>query len=202
MKPDRVVFFESAAALRAWLSANHGSERQLWIGFHKKGSGGHGIAYAEAVDEALCFGWIDGQLSGLDERTYALRFTPRRADSLWSTANIKRVAQMVETGRMQEAGLQAFEARRPDRTGMYINDMLDRGFPPEMEALFRADSEAWASWNRQPPGYRRQMTWWVVSAKRDDTRQRRLTALIAEHAAGRRVDPLRLPRLSTRSGHG
>jgi uncharacterized protein YdeI (YjbR/CyaY-like superfamily) len=202
VKPDRVVFFESAAALRAWLSANHGSERQLWIGLHKKGSGGHGIAYTEAVDEALCFGWIDGQLSGMDEQTYALRFTPRRADSLWSTANVKRVAQLIETGRMQEAGLQAFEARRPDRTGMYINDMLDKGFPSEMEAMFRADAGAWAFWSRQPPSYRRQMIWWVVSAKRDDTRQRRLTALIAEHAAGRRIDPLRLPRLGARSGHG
>jgi uncharacterized protein YdeI (YjbR/CyaY-like superfamily) len=202
VKPDRVVFFESAAALRAWLSANHGSERQLWIGFHKKGSGGHGIAHAEAVDEALCFGWIDGQLSGLGERTYALRFTPRRADSPWSTANVSRVAQLVEAGRMQDPGLQAFEARRPDRTGLYSNDMLDKGFPPEMEAMFRADPDAWSFWNRQPPSYRRQMTWWVLSAKRDDTRQRRLTALIAEHAAGRRVDPLMLPTLGTRNAHG
>lgn len=202
MKPDRVVFFESATALRAWLSANHASERQLWIGFHKKGSGGHGIAYAEAVDEALCFGWIDGQLSGLDERTYALRFTPRRPDSIWSTANTRRVAELAEARRMHESGLRVFEARRADRTGVYINDMLDRGLPPHMEATFRGDPGAWEFWNRQAPSYRRQMTWWVLSARRDDTRQRRLRALINEHGAGRRIDPLRLPRLSPRKAHG
>jgi uncharacterized protein YdeI (YjbR/CyaY-like superfamily) len=196
--PGEVLFFASAADLRAWLSDHHASADRAWLGFHKRNSKQTGVSYAEAVDEALCFGWIDGQLSGLDETSYALRFTPRRARSVWSTANVKRVGELRRAGRMQPAGLAAFEARRPELTGVYLSDMDADSPPSELIDAFRANAAAWTFWSRQPPSYRRQMMWWVLSAKRAQTRQRRLAALVDEHAAGRRIDPLHLPRLGTR----
>jgi uncharacterized protein YdeI (YjbR/CyaY-like superfamily) len=202
VKPHDVRFFDAASDLRSWFEANHASAGQQWIGFYKKGSGRSAMTYAEAVDEALCFGWIDGQLGGLDEQSYAIRFTPRRAGSLWSTANVKRIGELKDARRMHAAGLTAFEARRADRTGLYISDMSSIELPAELEADFRANAAAWDFWNQQPPSYRRQMTWWVISAKRDDTRQRRLTALVDEHAAGRRIDPLNLPKVSVRDKSG
>lgn len=202
MKPHDVRFFDAASDLRSWLEANHASADHVWIGFYKKGSSRRAMTYPEAVDEAVCFGWIDGQLGGLDAETYAIRFTPRRAGSLWSTANVKRIGELTDAGRMHASGLLAFEARRADRTGLYIGDYSRIEFPAELEEVFRANAAAWDFWNRQPPGYRRQMTWWVISAKRDETRQRRLQALIEEHAAGRRIDPLNLPKVSAKDTSG
>jgi len=196
VRPENVRFFASAAGLRAWLDANEDSAASQWIGFYKKGSARTGVSYAEAVDEALCHGWIDGQLGGIDDESYAIRFTPRRPRSVWSTTNVTRMGELVEQGRVTRRGLRAFEARTPERTGVYAHDMAEAGFPADLEALLRANETAWRFWHSQPPGYRRQMTWWVVSAKRDETRQRRMAALIEEHAAGRRLDPLKLPRLA------
>ena len=200
MRPnfDEVLFFDSAADLHAWLARDGGSAPQAWIGFHKKGSGRTGVSYAGAVDEALCFGWIDGQLASLGGDSYSIRFTPRRARSIWSTANVKRVGELTQAGRMLPAGLAAFKARKPELTGVYLSDMDPDALPADLLDAFRANGPAWAFWSQQPPSYRRQMTWWVVSAKRDDTRQRRLAALIDEHAAGRRIDPLHLPKVSQR----
>lgn len=202
MKPHDVRFFDAASDLRFWLEANHASADQVWIGFYKKGSSRRATTYPEAVDEALCFGWIDGQLGGLDPESYAIRFTPRRAGSLWSTTNVVRIGELTDAGRMHPSGIRAFEARRADRTGLYISDMSSIALPAELEAVFRAKAVAWDFWNRQPPGYRRQMTWWVISAKRDETRQRRLEALIEEHGAGRRIDPINLPKVSAKDTSG
>jgi uncharacterized protein YdeI (YjbR/CyaY-like superfamily) len=192
------TFFGDPQAFRAWLERNGAQEQELWVGYWKKSTGRVGVTYPQSVDEALCFGWIDGLTRSIDAERYATRFTPRRAGSIWSTVNIRRVAELIAAGRMTDAGMAAFEARRADRTGVYAGDMERVEFPPDLEARFRNDEAAWAFWLQQPPGYRRQMTWWVVSAKRDDTRQRRMDALIEEHRAGRRINRQHLPKLKPR----
>ena len=193
MDQHDAIFFESAAGLRSWLEENHAIADQAWIGYWKKSSGRGGLTYSESVDEALCFGWIDGLTRGIDDDRYATRFTPRRKGSIWSNVNVKRVGELIASGRMGDAGMVAFEARRADRTGVYAQDMESVEFPVDLEARFRTHEQAWEFWLKQPPGYRRQMTWWVISAKRDETRQRRMDALIEEHAAGRRIDQQHLP---------
>jgi uncharacterized protein YdeI (YjbR/CyaY-like superfamily) len=197
-KLEDVLFFESASDFRRWLEANHASRSEVWVGYFKKVTGRGGLTYAQALDEALCFGWIDGQGCGLDEQRYTNRWTPRRARSIWSNANVKRVGELTAAGRMRPAGLAAFEARTPELTGVYLSDMDPDVLPPGLLEAFRANRPAWEFWSRQPPGYRKQMTWWVMSAKRDETREHRLAAVIEEHAAGRRIDPLHLPKVGQR----
>lgn len=196
MKPENVLFFDSRSDFRAWLDENHEAADNQWIGFYKRGSGVDGLTYEEAVLEALCFGWIDGQGGPIDERSRAIRFTKRRSRSIWSTVNVNRMNALIADGLVVPAGMRAFEARTPERTGVYSHDSGRAVFTAEMEERFRANPAAWEFWIRQPAGYRRQMTWWVVSAKRDQTREGRLEALIAQHATGERVDPLRLPKVT------
>jgi uncharacterized protein YdeI (YjbR/CyaY-like superfamily) len=196
--PGDALFFESAADFRSWLEQNHEVADQAWIGYWKKTSGRGGLTYAESVDEALCFGWIDGRAGSIDELRYAVRFTPRRKGSIWSNVNVGRVGELTASGRMRDAGLRAFESRRPDRVGVYSQDMENVEFPADLEARFRTHEQAWQFWLKQPPGYRRQMTWWVISAKRDETQRRRMDALIEEHGNGRRLDQRHLPRVSPR----
>ncbi len=202
MTHQNATFFDSQHDFRAWLKANGTSSSELWVGYWKKGSGQSGLTYPESVDEALCFGWIDGLTRSIDAQRYATRFTPRRKGSIWSSVNVRRVGELTEAGRMTPPGLIAFEGRRADRTGVYASDMERVEFPSDLEARFRADTTAWAFWLQQPPGYRRQMTWWVISAKRDDTRQRRMDALIDEHRAERRIDQLHLPTMKPRRNDG
>ena len=194
MKPENVLFFDSAADFRRWLESNHETADAQWVGFYRKGSGRGGLTWSDAVPEALCFGWIDGQGAPLDEQSRAIRFSKRRKGSIWSTVNIGHMEALIAADRVAPAGMRAYAARRADRIGVYSHDSGGSVFPPDLEARFRANERAWDFWNRQPPGYRRQMTWWVVSAKRDETRERRLFSLISEHAAGRRLDPLHLPK--------
>jgi uncharacterized protein YdeI (YjbR/CyaY-like superfamily) len=194
-KPDEVAFFASGAELRRWLEKNHRSKTELWIGYYKKASGRGGLTYREALDEALCFGWIDGQGCTLDADRYANRWTPRRAKSIWSAVNVKRVGELTRAGLMRPAGLAAFEARRPELGYVALSDLDPDDLPPDMLEAFAANAAARESWLLQPPSYRRQMLWWVFSAKREETRRFRLAALIAEHAAGGKIDPIHLPRL-------
>ena len=201
-KPEEVLFFESAADFRRWLEANHETRSEAWVGYYKKVTGRGGLTYAQALDEALCFGWIDGQGCSLDDQSYTNRWTPRRAQSIWSTVNVKRVGELIAAGRMQPAGLAAFRARTREMTGVYLSDMDPDALPPDLIQAFQASTPAWEFWSRQPPGYRRQMMWWVLSAKRDETRRHRLTALIEEHAQGRRIDPLHLPKLAASKSGG
>jgi uncharacterized protein YdeI (YjbR/CyaY-like superfamily) len=140
------------------------------------------------VDEALCFGWIDGVRKRVDETSYANRFTPRRARSTWSAVNIKRVQELIAAGRMRPAGLAAFEARSGDRTGVYSYEQRrEAALEPLQEERFRANAAAWEYWKAAPPGYRKMATWWVVSAKKPETRERRLGQLIEDSSAGRRL---------------
>ena len=187
-------FFTTAAEFRAWLEQHHADERELWVGFHKKGSGRPSITWQEAVAEALCFGWIDGVRRSVDEHSYANRFTPRRRGSNWSAVNVRLVEELTRAGRMRPAGLKAFEERAPARTGVYSYENRHTArLDPDQEEQLRANAEAWEFFHAQPPSYRQTAVWWVVSAKRDETRQRRLATLIEDSAAGRTIPPLTRP---------
>jgi uncharacterized protein YdeI (YjbR/CyaY-like superfamily) len=181
------TFFESASAFRRWLETHHDSASELWIGFYKKESGREGISYREAVMQALCFGWIDGKVQRIDDTRYRQRFSPRKATSIWSNVNICLVEQLQEQGLMHPAGIRAFEARKPEKSGVYAFEQDEITLAPAYEARLRADDRAWTFLQNQPPGYRRLVTHFVMSAKREDTRVRRLEALVESSAEGRRL---------------
>ena len=181
-------FFATPAAWRAWLSKNHARAGELWVGFHKKGSGRPSVTYPEALDEALCFGWIDGVRKRLDDTSYTVRFTPRKRDSYWSAVNTRRVAELTRAGRMAPPGVAAFERRDARRTAEYSFERETAALTRADQRAFRAAPGAWAFFRAQPPSYQRTSTWWITAAKRDQTRQRRLAELVAACAAGRRLD--------------
>lgn len=181
------IYFATADEFRAWLERHHASAAELVLGFYNKTSGRTGITYAEALDEALCFGWIDGIVHKIDDQRHTRRFTPRRASSHWSLVNLRHIERLTKAGRMHAAGIKAYEARDPRKVGRYAFEQRPAGFPPALEKHFRADQKAWIFWKAQPPSYRRVATWWVISAKQEATRQRRLTQLIAASAAERRL---------------
>jgi uncharacterized protein YdeI (YjbR/CyaY-like superfamily) len=189
-------FFDAPADFRTWLDANHGKASELWVGYWKKGSGRLGITYGESVDEALAFGWIDGLTRKIDEDRYATRFTPRRPTSNWSEANIRRVTELEAEGRMTAAGMRAFAMRSLRQPGEFTYETRPPDLPEPYAERFRRNQAAWRFWSAQRPSYRKSMTWWVVSAKREETRLGRLEALITESAAGRTVDELNMPKLS------
>jgi uncharacterized protein YdeI (YjbR/CyaY-like superfamily) len=185
------ITFEGPERFRAWLEQYHDSERELWVGYHKKGSGRASMTWPESVDEALCFGWIDGVRKSIDAERYMIRFSPRRARSVWSAVNIARVKELTEQGRMRPAGLAAFEARREDRSGIYSYEQRDLArFDRTFEERFRAEKEAWADFSARPRWYRQAAIRWVMTAKREGTRERRLATLIEDSAAGRTIRPL------------
>jgi uncharacterized protein YdeI (YjbR/CyaY-like superfamily) len=183
---NEVTWFQTPADWRAWLEANHATETELWVGLRKK----HvpvGITWQQAVDEALCFGWIDGIANAVDADGYTCRITPRRPRSIWSAVNLKRIEQLIAEGRVHPAGLRVYQERDPSRSGLYATEQESVAFDPEQVATFAAHGPAWAWFQAQPPGYRHQATWWVVSAKRPETRARRLAQLIEDSASERRL---------------
>ena len=181
------IFFETPADFRAWLAENHATADHLLVGFHKKGSGRRSITWPEAVDEALCYGWIDGVRKGIDAGSYTIRFTPRKKGSVWSTVNVNRVRALTELGLMQPTGLAAFEARKEDRSGIYSHEQGDVEMPEPYLGLLREDAAAWEFYEKQPASYRKAVNWWVVSARKDETRRRRLDSLVACSARAERV---------------
>ncbi|MBA2431209.1 MAG: YdeI/OmpD-associated family protein [Chthoniobacterales bacterium] len=188
-------FFATPGEFRRWLAANHGTASELWVGFWKKGTGRASITWPESVDEALCFGWIDGVRKRLDAESYVIRFSPRKAGSIWSTVNIARVAELTKQGRMEAAGDAAFARRKEAKSGVYAYEQRQTAkLNPEAERQFRAHPKAWKYFEAQPPWYRRTATWWVISAKREETRQKRLTVLIEDAKAGRTLRQLTRPR--------
>jgi uncharacterized protein YdeI (YjbR/CyaY-like superfamily) len=190
MKPR---FFATTARFRAWLERNHDTAAELWVGFHRKGSGKPSITWPEAVDQALCFGWIDGIRKRVDDTSYMNRFTPRKPTSTWSDRNVKRARELIELGLMAPAGLRAFEARRDNRIGIYSYEQRPQELPATYARPFRANARAWKVWRAMPPGYRKAATWWVISAKREETRERRLATLIETTARGERIPALTPP---------
>jgi uncharacterized protein YdeI (YjbR/CyaY-like superfamily) len=185
---SRPLFFPVPAAFRAWLKDHHESERELWVGFYKKDSGRPSITWPESVDEALCFGWIDGLRKTIDAQSYKIRFTPRKKTSDWSAVNIGRVQELTKQGRMRPAGIKAFELRKEEKSRIYAYENRKSAILGKAEEKqFRARSKAWDFFQRQPEGYRKLMNWWVISAKREQTRQTRLEKLIAASDAGRRM---------------
>lgn len=180
-------YFKSAADFRAWLEANHASATELWLGIYKKDSGKRGITYADALDEALCFGWIDGVRKRVDESSFTQRFTPRKPRSNWSLINIRHVERLQKAGRMTSPGMKAFAAREVTRSGVYSFENQPRELSPELKRQFKTDKAAWEFFLQQPPGYRRIASFWVMSAKQEQTRQRRLTGLMSDSGKGRRL---------------
>jgi uncharacterized protein YdeI (YjbR/CyaY-like superfamily) len=188
------TFFATPDELRAWLQEHHATAGELLVGFHKKGSGRASITWPEAVDQALCFGWIDGVRRRIDGDSYSIRFTPRKARSTWSAVNVKRFGELSELGLVRPAGVAAFERRSEDRTGIYSHERREAAtLEPAMEERFRAHARAWRWFEAQPPWYRRTATHWVISAKKPETRERRLQRLIEDSAALRTVPPLTRP---------
>ncbi len=188
------TFFATPDELRSWLEEHHANETELLVGFHKKGSGRPSITWPESVDQALCLGWIDGVRRRIDDASYSIRFTPRKPRSTWSAINVKRVAELTELGLMRPAGLAAFERRSDDRTAIYAHERRKAAkLEPAMEKRFKQDKRAWAWFEAQPPSYRRTAAHWVISAKKPETRERRLERLIADSGAGRTVPPLTRP---------
>jgi uncharacterized protein YdeI (YjbR/CyaY-like superfamily) len=190
LEPTDIRFFATAADLRDWFDANHATADHLWLGYHKKASGRPSVVWAEAVDEALCVGWIDGILKRLDETSHVQRFTPRRKGGNWSAINVANVERLKAEGRMRPAGIAAFEARTPERTGVYSYEREVEPLSDEEIALFQADAAAWADWEKRPMSYRRPATNWVTSAKQQATRERRLSTLINDSRAGRPIKSL------------
>ena len=183
-------FFSKPDALRDWLRAHHDSADELIVGLHKRGSGKPSITWPELVDELLCFGWIDGVRRSIDETSYSIRITPRRERSLWSAVNLKRVDELIASGRMEPAGLAAYQARDERRQRGYSYER-EQVLAPELDVRFRASPKAWAFFESQSPWYRRTATHWVMSAKRDETREKRFATLLADSANGLRIAPLR-----------
>ena len=187
-------YFADEAAWRTWLDENHATETELWVGFYKRGTGRASITWPESVDQALCFGWIDGVRRSLGPESYVIRFTPRRAGSTWSRVNLKRVGELEAMGLMQPAGRAAHAARTLAKSGIYSYEQrYTARLTPEQERAFKRNRKAWSYFQAEAPWYRRTVTHWVVSAKREETRAKRLATLIADSAAGRRIRQLARP---------
>jgi uncharacterized protein YdeI (YjbR/CyaY-like superfamily) len=190
VNPSDITFFGSPAEFRAWLQANHETAAEKWVGFHRRATGRPSMTWPESVDEALCFGWIDGLRKGLDAERYTIRFTPRRRTSNWSAVNLRRVPELVALGRMQPAGLRAHEERDRRKDAIYSYENRPRDLAPEYQAELAANPEASAWFDAQPAGFRRTATYWIMSAKQEATQRRRLAQLIGDAAAGRRPTAL------------
>lgn len=185
------LFFADATELRAWFLAHHAEEPELLLGYFKKHTGRPTVQHTEAIEQALCFGWIDSIGRRIDDERYQVRFTPRRKGSVWSAINVAKIAELTAAGLMHPAGLHAFESRKPERVAVYSYEQpADAVLNDQQTELFQSEEAAWQWFSAQPASYRRAAVHWVVSAKRDETRQRRLTQLITDSAAGRTVPPL------------
>jgi uncharacterized protein YdeI (YjbR/CyaY-like superfamily) len=188
LKTGSLTFFPTPAHFSRWLQRNHARKTELWVGYYKKSTGRPSMTWAESVDEALCFGWIDGIRKAVDEISFAIRFTPRRQKtSVWSAVNIRNVQRLIDTGRMQSAGLAAFEGRRQDRCEIYSYEQRPLDLPESLAKHVHKNRKAWEFFRAQPPGYRRRVIWWIVSARTEETKLKRL-ALIEISAKQKRIE--------------
>ena len=180
-------FFRAPPNFRKWLEKNHATATELWVGYYKKDSGRPSITWAESVDEALCFGWIDGVRRRIDEIRYQIRFSPRRRRSIWSTINVKRARQLTKEKRMRPAGVRAFAARLANRSGIYSYEQRPAEMPAKYAKTIKKNKTAWDFFQAQPPSYRKMITWYVVSPKKDETRAQRIAKLIRASAKRKRL---------------
>ncbi|MGA7907846.1 MAG: YdeI/OmpD-associated family protein [Candidatus Sulfotelmatobacter sp.] len=183
----KAIFFKSASEFRAWLETNHQHCPELSVGFYKRTSGHPSITWPEAVDQALCYGWINGVRKRIDDEAYSVRFTPRKPKSKWSAVNIRRAQELTQLGNMKPPGLKAFAGAEGQPPSYSYEQRRTAQLEAAAETQFRANKKAWAFFQGQPPWYRRTTAWWVLSAKKEETRQRRLAQLIADSGQGRRI---------------
>src|SRR5215471_6376356 len=183
----RPVFFPTASDLRRWFEANYTSAQELWLGYYKNGSGKPSVTWPESIDEALCVGWIDGIRKSIDDKSYKIRFTPRKKGSIWSAVNTRRARELVRQKRMRLVGRKAFAARREFRSGIYSYEQRPAQLPEPYRSIFKKKRPAWTFFESQPPGYQKTVSWWIVSAKREETRLKRLRRLIEFSSRGRRI---------------
>lgn len=188
-----ITYFATQAEFRSWLANNHTSEVELWVGYHKKGSEIESITWPQSVDEALCFGWIDGIRKSVDALRYTIRFTPRKAKSNWSAVNIRRVAELTKLDRMRSAGLKAFQLSGQKNLRNYSYEREHAKLRADMQKQLKANARAWHFFREQPPSYRKVAAWWVVSAKKEETKLKRLSQLIRDSAAEKRIAQLTRP---------
>lgn len=183
----RVTFFRTPAALRAWFTKHHATKTELWVGFYKKGTGKPSITWPESVDEALCCGWIDGVRKSIDAESYKIRFSPRKKTSIWSSVNVRRVKALVAEKRMLPSGLAAFDEKRQYRSGIYAYEQRRPELDEPYLGQFKRNKAAFDFFMAQPPGYRKIAIWYIVSAKKEETRLKRLERLIETSASGKRL---------------
>jgi uncharacterized protein YdeI (YjbR/CyaY-like superfamily) len=186
-------FFPTPTHFRDWLQKNHASERELIVGFYRKDAGKPSITWPESVEEALCFGWIDGIRRKHEDDRYTIRFTPRKPTSIWSKVNLTTMERLIATGRVAPAGMKVYEARDKEKTNRYSFERAEAALTPEQERRFRKNVKAWKFFEAQVPSYRKPATWWVVSAKQEATRAKRLDTLIECSAKGLKIPQLRRP---------
>jgi uncharacterized protein YdeI (YjbR/CyaY-like superfamily) len=187
MQFSSLQYFRSPAELRKWFRANHSTATELWVGFYRKNSGKPSVTWAQAVDEALCVGWIDGIRKRVDDESYTNRFTPRRKGSVWSAINIARVKALTAEKRMRPQGLKAFAARLENKSGIYSYEQKRDRLEEPYASLLKKNKAASVFFEAQPPYYRKQVGWWIVSAKKEETRMERLKKLMAACKQGKRL---------------
>ena len=183
----RIEYFKSASDFRSWLEKNHATTQELWVGYHKKSSKQPSMTWPESVDEALCFGWIDGIRKSVDDLRYTIRFTPRRRGSIWSAVNIKRAQELSDKGLMKASGMAAFDARKEYRSGIYSYEQRSTELSQPYAKLLKKNKAACNFFDKQPPSYRKMIGWWIISAKKEEKRVGRLAKLISESAKGKRL---------------
>jgi uncharacterized protein YdeI (YjbR/CyaY-like superfamily) len=186
-------FFPTPKHFRTWLEKNHATERELIVGFYRKDCGKPSITWPESVEEALCFGWIDGIRRKLDDESYTIRFTPRKPSSIWSKINLATMDRLIASGRIAPAGKKVYESRDQAKTNRYSFEREASAFTPEQERQFRKHAKAWKFFEAQVPSYKKPAMWWVVSAKQEATREKRLAILIECSAQGLKIPQLRRP---------
>ena len=186
----KIKFFKTPGEFRKWLEVNHDKSKELLVGFYKKDSGKQSINWPEAVDEALCFGWIDGIRKSIDETSYTIRFTPRKPRSIWSAVNIKRAAELSKIGRMHDSGLKTFNERDEKKAVQYSYEQKNKKLDPTYEKKIKANKKAWRFFQAQATWYQRTSTWWIISAKREETRLKRLNILIDYSEKNKTIPPL------------
>lgn len=190
METKPPVFFSSQQLFHKWLQKNHNKATELWVGFYSVKSGKPSITYKEALDEALCFGWIDGIRKNVDAESYTIRFTPRKKKSIWSNVNTKRMKELIEQGKVQEPGLEAFKQRTAEKAGVYSFEQDSHSLSPAFLKKLKANKKAWKYFSAKAPWYQRTSIHWVMSAKQEATRVKRLETLIRDSENETTIKPL------------